>query len=383
MKIGQFSDTFLPVVDGVGRVVSNYARELGELGQDCYVITPRQKGAEKPPGYTVIDYPSLAMPGLTHYQVGIPALSMSYRRKIDAIDLDIVHAHSPFFAGREALRAARRRSIPLVATFHSKYYDDLIQVTRSRRLAKLILKNLIDFYEDCDHVWAVSEGAAEVLQSYGYRGRIEVVKNGTDPVKEDPARIRLVTERYGLTDEAVLLFVGQMNWKKNIRRILDSTEALIREGRKLKLILAGQGPSSQEIRDLTVALGIDPSVILTGHITEPEILQGLYARADLFLFPSLYDTAGLVVSEAAALGTPSLLAAGSDAAREVLDGVNALVAENTTEAMARRMAWALDHPAELAKIGETARRTIPRAWKDIIQEVLERYEQLNRDQRTL
>ena len=176
----------------------------------------------------------------------------------------------------------------------------------------------------------------------------------------------------------MLLFVGQMNWKKNIRRILEAVSVLVKEGRELRLVMAGQGPSEAEIKELASSLRLDDAVIYAGHISDGRILSGLYARADLLVFPSLYDNAPMVVREAAAVGTPALLASGSSAAEVVQDGVNGLLANDTSEEMAARIAWALDHPAELRQIGEAARGTIPKPWKDIVAQALDRYEQLIR-----
>lgn len=379
MKVGQFSDTFLPVVDGVGRVVSHYAYLMGELCEACYVIAPRQVNLVREGfSFEIVDYRSFPVPRNPQYRAGIPALDLSYRKRLVEIELDIVHAHSPFVAGREALRIARRRGIPLVATFHSKYYDDFYQTTGSKTLAELGTKYVVNFFAKCDQVWAVSSSTAQVLRDYGYKGPIELMENGTDLKEPDPAAAKEAEERFALGNLPVLLFVGQMNWKKNIRRILEAVSVLVKEGRELRLVMAGQGPSEAEIKELASSLRLDDAVIYAGHISDGRILSGLYARADLLVFPSLYDNAPMVVREAAAVGTPALLASGSSAAEVVQDGVNGLLANDTSEEMAARIAWALDHPAELRQIGEAARETIPKPWKDIVAQALDRYEQLIR-----
>lgn len=377
MKVGQFSDTFLPVVDGVGRVVSNYAKIMGELCDACYVITPQQKNYDQDIStYEVVEYNGIALPKLHQYRVGIPALDARYQNRISKVRLDIVHAHSPFVAGREAYRISRNQGIPLVATFHSKYYDDFYQISHSKTLSKLGNKFVMDFFSKCDQVWAVSKSTAEVLRSYGYEGPIEVVENGTDLKEPDMEAIRTVEELYSIGTEPLLLFVGQMNWKKNIRRVLEAVATLVKRGRKLRLIMAGQGPSEREIHELTTSLGLDSIVTYTGHINDARLLDGLYARADLFVFPSLYDNAPMVVREAAAIGTPSLLAARSSAAEVVQDGKNGLLADDTTLDMANRIEWALDHPEDLKEIGKVAQKTIPKPWREIVTDVLERYKDL-------
>ncbi|HHT89968.1 MAG TPA: glycosyltransferase family 4 protein [Firmicutes bacterium] len=379
MKVGQFTDTFLPVVDGVGRVVSHYAQGLGERCEACYVITPGHGDVELQNGsYKVLGYRSVPLPRLQQYRLGFPMLDAGYRRRLDALQLDIAHAHSPFIAGREALRYARRRGVPLVATFHSKYYDDFYQITHSKALARLGTRYILDFFDRCDQVWAVSPSTAEVLRSYGYRGSIEVVENGMDRKEVDLEAVQTAEAQFALGQKPVLLFVGQMNWKKNIRRILAAVDIVVKQGYDLRLVMVGQGPSEREIRALSSSLGLHHVVIYTGHIQDQRLLQGLYARADLFVFPSLYDNAPMVVREAAAVGTPSLLALGSTAADAVRNMENGLLAKDTDMDMAQGIAWALDHPGRLREIGLKARMTIPRPWKDILAEVLGRYQDLVR-----
>ncbi len=382
MKVGQFTDSFLPIVDGVGRVVSNYAEIMGARCEACYVITPRNRKA--PPErsiYERVEFMSTTLPGLPQYRIGFPQLDAAYRRHMATIELDIAHAHDPFIAGREAYRISRRQGIPLVATFHSKFYDDFYQITHSKRLAKLGVNKVVKFYNQCDQVWAVSDAAAKVLRTYGYEGEIEVVKNGTDIKEADPKAIRLVNERYSLGQLPVLLYVGQMSWKKNIRRILETADILHRQGRDFRLLMAGQGPSEADIRALSSSLGLDRIVIFTGHISGA-LLDGLYARASLFIFPSLYDTAGLVVSEAAAAATPSLLVRGSSAADAVRHGENALLAEDDPQDLAKQVDWALDHPRDLDALGQAARHSIPTPWNDVITDVLDRYEAIISTRRT-
>lgn len=377
MKVGQFTDTLLPVVDGVGRVVSNYAQAMGQLCDACYVIAPQQVNLYRGGlPYEIVDFRGMPLPVSPQYNAGMPILDIHYLRRIANVKLDIAHVHSPFIAGREAYRISRHQGIPLVGTFHSKYYDDFYQMTHSRTLSKIGNKFVIDFLSKCDQVWAVSNSTAEVLRGYGFKGIVDVVENGTDRKEPDIQAAQLVEERFGLGQRPLLLYVGQMNWKKNIRRILEAAKTLVLQGRDIRLIMAGQGPYETEIRALSTSMGMDGVVIYTGHITDSRLLDGLYTRADLFVFPSLYDNAPMVVREAAALGTPSLLTRGSSAAEVVRDGENGLLADDNTSDMAARIAWALDNPERLVEIGMEARATIPKPWEEVITEVLTRYEDL-------
>ena len=384
MRVGQFSDTFLPVVDGVGRVVSSYAHCMGQRCEACYVITPLNSSLYKGGfSYDIIDFASLPLPKMRQYRTGIPGFDMHYTRRLAKAEMDIAHAHSPFVAGQEAHRIAQKKGIPLVATFHSKYYDDFYQLSHSSTLSSVGSNLVADYFAKCDQVWAVSNATADVLRGYGYKGDIEIVENGTDLKVPDPAAVEAAAALYQLDDRPMLLFVGQMSWKKNIRRILEAASSLARQGRQFQLVMAGQGPSADAIRELAETLGVGNMTVFTGHVTEAGILSGLYARANLLVFPSLYDNAPMVVREAAAIGTPSLLIRGSSAAEVVRDDYNGLLSEDTTADIAARIGWSLDNPEQTREIGQTARQTIPRSWDDVITEVLTRYEELIRHYKSI
>ncbi len=151
----------------------------------------------------------------------------------------------------------------------------------------------------------MSRAAAETLRSYGYHGRIEIVQHGTDMPNIRAVDIQAARGMFALSNGPILLYVGQLDWKKNLRQTLNAAALLQSRGVSFQLVLAGQGKDEAAIRKLAQELGVN--ACFTGHITDPRLLNGLYAAASLFVFPSAYDTAGLVVREAAAAGTPSVV----------------------------------------------------------------------------
>ena len=124
---------------------------------------------------------------LKSYKVGTPLLDVHCQNRLNHIHADIVHVHSPFIAGHAGISYAHKQGCPVVGTFHSKYYDDFLQVTGFSALATLGAKYVANLYEKCDEVWAVNESSAETLHSYGFRGDIRVVYNGTDIDEVDNA----------------------------------------------------------------------------------------------------------------------------------------------------------------------------------------------------
>ncbi|NLM85321.1 MAG: glycosyltransferase family 4 protein [Clostridiales bacterium] len=377
MRIGLTSDTFLPVVDGVGRVVVAYANTLAKLGHEVTVSAPMyDTGHRGGYAFELVDFTGYKVPTAPQYKTGTAIMDTHYKKRMEMIELDIVHSHSPFAAGREALRLAKQRCIPLITTFHSKYYDDFMKATHSETLTKAILANIISFYDKCDEVWALSQSSAQVLRGYGFRGEIQVMPNGTQQRSVTDADVAEAARAFGLNEEPVLLFVGQINWKKNILRILEAAAKLAKEQPRFKLVLAGQGPDEKDIRKKAQELGLHNQLVLTGMITSTTTLDALYKRADLFVFPSLYDTFSLVIREAAAMGTPSVAISGSCAGESIIHGENGFLCEDQTDSLYQAIKLALDHPEMTRQIGVNAHKSIPVSWEEIIQKVEARYQGL-------
>jgi|GEM_PF-40297 len=377
LRVAQCNDTFLPIVDGVGRVTFEYARALGQRGHECYVIAPmRNTGYLGKYPFELVDFTSVKVPGSPQYSTGIARLDSHYSARIDQIKLDIVHAHSPGPSGLEAARLAAKQGVPLIGTFHSKYHEDILRYIKSEGLAQIGVRYIVDFFDRCDEVWTVSNSAADTLRSYGYHGRIEVVPHGTAIPTITQQDIDAARTQFSLSGDPVLLYTGQINWKKNLRLTLNAAANLYRQGLRFQLVLAGQGQDEAAIRALTQELEIAGLVRFTGHILDTRLLNGLYANASLFVFPSNYDTAGLVVREAAAAGVPSVVLAGSAPAEVVEDGANGFLCEDDAFSLSSVIARALNDPAKLKRIGAEAKRTIPQPWETVMDNVIDRYSAL-------
>lgn len=378
MRIGQFTDSFLPIIDGVGRVVESYARTMGEMGETVTVFAPKaDMGDISSLPYDIVTYNTVPMPGKMPYRIGVPQLDLRFDKELHNIDLDLVHVHAPFMMGFAGMRLAKKRNIPLIGSFHSKYYDDFAQTFKSELLAKGGVKVVVEFYEQCDEVWAVSDTTAETLQEYGYKGEIFVMPNGTEIRTLDPSVLPEVRERFGLPEGVpVLLYVGQMNWKKNICRTLEAARILKDRDVPFRLVLAGQGPHSGEIEQAGASMGIGDQMVLAGHIQDTRVLDGLYALSSLFVFPSLYDNAPMVLREAAVMSTPSVLVAASNSAENVRDGENGYLCEDSAESLAEAIMGALADPDALKAVGAAARETIPVSWEKLTQRALDRYAEL-------
>ena len=372
MFTAQFGEPYPPTIDGVGQVMYAYCRFLPKLGHRSVYVAPKNGDPDAAQCEKLL-YPGLRL-GRTAYRVGFPLLHGKTRRALRALPLDIVHAHSPFMSGHAARRIARRKGIPLVATFHSKYYDDALRATHSQALARFVVRYVVDFYDTCDEVWAVNQATADVLREYGYRGPLLVMENGTDMREADQAADAQALRGMALREDVpTLLFVGQQDIKKNTEGVLRACALLRKMGEPFQLIMVGEGQDRHHLERLADDLGISGQTRFTGAIRDRALLMALYRRADLFVFPSLYDNAPMVVREAASEGTPSLLVRGSCAAEGVRHGENGYLCEDSPESIARGILEALP---TCEQTGAAARETIPLSWDEVSRRVVERYEDL-------
>lgn len=379
LVIGQFNDSYEPVMDGVANVTKNYAYWLERMGCKSYVITPSYPGYEDDAKLEVLRYFSVPLPKRKPYRLGIPQIDYSFNQDVKSIPFNIVHCHSPFSSGQLALKLARKRGIPIVSTFHSKYYDDFREALKSDALAKLAVNKVVDFYNEVDEVWTVNHSTAETLKEYGFRGRIEVVQNGTDfePSHNLEAYERMASDYLKVSsDELVLLFVGQHIWQKNLKLLINSLSIVKNSGIKFKMFFAGGGVAKKELEKLVDDNCLQDDVKFLGVITDRELLKAFFARADLFLFPSLYDTSGIVVKEAAAVMTPSLVIKGSNAAEGIQDNFNGFLCDDSVEDYAEKILKILTDRDNLRRVGEKANTTIYKSWESIVDEVKQRYEEI-------
>lgn len=375
-NVGLFCDVFPPVMDGVSVCMQNYAHWMQEKVGGVCVITPHVPGADYSAlGYEVFDYFSIPVPTRRPYVTGVAEIDPGFLAKIATTRFKIVHAHCPFASGGAAMRIAHLQKIPLVATFHSKYRDDFARVL-PKLAVDAIIESIVSFYERADLVWVPQESVVDVIREYGFKGHVEVMDNGSDLVADYPEKYFVeARRRLGIPpEEFVMLFVGQHIWEKNPRLIIEALSRI--PDVPFRMYFVGTGYAADAMRELVSERGLDGKVTFVGPIAERERITDYYAASDLFLFPSLYDNAPLVVREAAALHTPSVMAEGATAASVLHDGEDGFLVENDPDRMAELLRTLIHDPARVHRAGVQASRTLVRSWEDCVEEVLDRYNAL-------
>ena len=370
----QFIDNYFPVIDGVTETVHEYARHMEHAAVVCPAMEKHYLEKHSFP-YPLLTSATIRVP-FSRYASAVPKIDRELEAGIAKTEPEIFHFHSPSLLGKYAVSLGKKRKIPVVATFHSKYYDAILEFTKSRAIAKMVTNQIVKVFESCDEVWACSEETGETLRSYGYSKAYHVMPNGTDvSVPENIEELKeQAADRFQLPgDKHILLFVGQQIWYKNQKLILDTLRLLCDQGDDYFLVMVGTGKDEQEIERYAASLKLTDHVRFTGQVKDRELLSGIYRNAELLFFPSVFDNAPLVLREAAVLGVPTLAVEGSNAAGAIRKNVSGFTAAADPQAM-RDEILRIFTREDVREIGRNARETIPLSWEKLIPMVLERYQ---------
>ncbi|MBQ6198552.1 MAG: glycosyltransferase [Bacteroidales bacterium] len=379
MKVGLFIDTWYPMVDGVIKVVDNYARRLVNYC-DVVVFCPETRGYKKEDDeklpYKVLRCHSLPLLNYD-YDIPTPALDPLFEAQLIKSGIDMVHIHSPFAVGLAGVLYAKLHRLPVVATLHSQYKQDFEKPLKIKPALDVAMRAIMRVFNACDECWAVNSGIKELYQTdYGLTAPCKVRLNATDhkPVEDPAEAARIVNETYGVpADATVFLFVGRIDFIKNIDFTVRSLARAKELGlRNFRMLFAGKGHDEDRLAALVQELGLTEEVIMCG-LTQKDMLQNLYSRAKLFLFPSLYDANSLVQIEAACQGTPTVFLEGARTAATVTPGVNAYVSAPGEENFARLLLDIMARPDEYARISAAARKDLYLNWDDVVREVYADY----------
>ena len=369
------------MVDGVVKVVDNYARRLVQYC-DVVVFCPATRGYSKEEDaklpYKVVRCTSLPLIN-NDYDIPAPALDPVFEAQLIRSGIDFVHIHSPFSVGLTGVLYAKLYKLPVVATLHSQYKQDFEKpLGKIKPAVNVAMNTIMRVFNLCDECWAVNEGIKELYQKeYGLTAPCKVRLNATDhqPVSNPQEAAQKVNETYGIPANAtVFLFVGRINFIKNIDFTVRSLARAKALGLKnFRMLFVGKGQDEERLSDLVAELGMTKEVMMCGLVSDKAMLENLYSRAKLFLFPSLYDANSLVQIEAACQSTPTLFLEGAKTAATVTPGVNGYVSTAGEDNYAHAIMDILADAEGYERIAKAAFRDLYINWDDVVREVYKDY----------
>ena len=378
LKVIEGMDSYLPDVDGVVNCVHNYCLNLNDKVELNVMVPKNRKDYVDAFPYKIHRCKSIHIPILNNYY-GFPKRDRKFKKEMENVDCDIIHIHSPFNMAKFALKLAKKKGVPAVATFHSNMRPIFRSVLKSKLLTEFIIHRMGKLYNKFDEVFVCSPLVEEQLRSFGYTGKVSYLPFGTDLPKCENTNelIEKANEKFNLDpNEIVFLYVGRIMKLKRIDFILRSLQIVKNKGLKFKFFIVGKGAEFNKLQKLSKKLGFtDNEVIFTGFLAR-ELFPLINARANLLLFPSLYDNFGLVKVEAAAYSTPGLFIENSCAGYGVTDKVNGFLSKNDEESFASKIIEATNNLHELEIVGKNASRDIYISWSDCTDELLAKYKEI-------
>ncbi|MBQ6655577.1 MAG: glycosyltransferase [Erysipelotrichaceae bacterium] len=369
------NDSFPPLIDGVSNAVFNYASIIQKELGNAVVATPELPGVQDDYDFQVLRYPSIDTTKAVGYRTGVP-FNPPYLTQFNEQHIDIIHSHCPITSTYLARILREQTKSPIVLTYHTKFDIDIRKAIDSKLLQEVAINALVSNIQAVDEVWAVSRGAGENLKSLGYKGDYIVMHNGVDFTKGASSKkaVEAFRNERGISDgKPIYLFVGRMMWYKGIKIIVDALCELKKHGIDFHMLFIGDGVDRREIQQYIEEKGLTDECIFTGSISDRKVLKTAFSASDLFLFPSTFDTNGIVVREAAAAGLGSVLIRNSCAAEDTLDGVNTIQIEENAESLAKVLIQAGNNTDYFHRIGRNAQRQLYMSWKEAVEQAYERY----------
>jgi glycosyltransferase involved in cell wall biosynthesis len=338
VRIGIFSESYEPVLNGVTVSILTLTSALKELGHEVYVFAPRYPGHVDVEN-EVFRFPSVRTWVAPDYPLAIPYLPQITRR-VRGLNLDVIHTHTPFMLGSLGLRLGRKLGIPVVSTNHTQYAEYVHYFTLAPRATarRFVIGHMKRYYNRCDGVIVPSAPIADLLREYGVRTPIYVIPTGNalDTCTDLEARRELRT-RYGIpADAQVLLYVGRLAKEKNLDLLFRAFDRLRARHPGLRLAVVGGGPYEAGCKSLAAELGCSDAVAFTGCIPREKVAK-YYSIGDIFAFPSTTETQGLVLNEALGAGLPCVAVNAGGSAEVLLNGKAGLLTEDNVDDFAAKI----------------------------------------------
>lgn len=319
MRIGIFSDTYFPDINGVVTSLETLRLGLIEKGHEVFVVANHNKLFELEDNDHLLLLPGVELKWTFNNKMSIP-YNLKAEKIIESMQLDIIHVQTEFGIGLLARRMAKKLDIPLIYTYHTTWEDYTHYINPmhirtiekgSRTLVAILSKSLC---KPARFVVTPSLKTKDLLITYGVKQAIKVIPTGLDlnrfKVSESGhSQRQAIKNKYGLKDnELILIFVGRIGEEKGLDILIEALENL--GDINVKLLIVGGGPKLNDYQELIVDKSMQDRVIMTDKVPNSEVPY-YYQLADAFVSASMTETQGLTFIEAMASGCPVL---GSDPA---------------------------------------------------------------------
>lgn len=393
MRVAIFSDNFYPELGGIQDSIALLGREFSRLGHDVDYFVPKAaerdfRKARVPFGeirlgehVRVHRLFSLPFPSPTQQSRLVVPTGLRSRVILRA-QPDVIHTHTFFGVGLEAIAAAKILHLPLVGTNHwavseFAHYSFL----NKKSFAGISRRYVSWYYNHCDFVTAPSESVINEMREFNFRKPAEVISNPVDTETFhllDVSRSAL-KKKFELSD-ATIVFAGRLGKEKKVDVILRAVAKVKTAIPAITFAIAGHGSERESLKELARTLGIEKNVIFTGTLDKTTLAE-LYRASEIFVIMSTSETQSMVLLQAMACGLPAIGARWRALPEYITPRTGMLVEPGDEETLAQKIIFLLKHPSERAKLRkgslkfshEFSAPLIAKQWERIYEETIRNY----------
>lgn len=312
MRIGIFTDTYPPYINGVSTSISMLERALKKKGHKVFIVTVNPEKMTYKYEKNKIRIPGIPT-GIYDYRLtGIYPIRAI--KTIKSWDLDVIHTHTEFGIGTFARIIAKQLNIPLVHTYHTMYEDYVHYITKGyfNGTSKKIVEHLTKFYCDktAKELIVPTKKAYDLFkEKYKVDKNVHIIPTGIEIEKfyrENINKEKLEQIKQNLNikpEDKIVLYIGRLGEEKNVDFLIDNQKILSNKNKNIKLLIVGSGPDEEKYKEKTKQLNLEENIIFTGKVPYNEI-QYYYNIGNIFVTASTTETQGLTVIEAMAATLP-------------------------------------------------------------------------------
>lgn len=338
MRVGIFTESYPPLVNGVSTSILMLEHALAKLGHEVFIITvsDNKKDYVLENNGHILRLPSVNLANCYDYKMTsvypIKAVNM-----IKKMNLDVIHSNVEFTVGIFARVVSEQLSIPLVHTYHTNWEDYTHYITKNKKIlddiCKKLLKYLVVFFEDktVTELIVPSNKIYNLFKDkYKFTKNIHIIQTGIETSKFykenfNQKDINSLKKKLGIKKkDFVVMTVSRLAKEKRVDRIINNHKELVKKYSNMKLLIVGDGPDIDKLKDEAKNLGVSDSVIFTGKVPLNDI-PIYYQLGNVFVTASKSETQGLTVVEAISSSLPVVAVKDDSFVNSVIEDFNGFV----------------------------------------------------------
>ena len=339
MRIGLFTDTYPPFINGVSTSVQMLKEGLEKLGHTVYVVTVNSESFSYKKEENILRIPGIPI-GIMDYRL-TNIYPLKAKKIIKNWNLDVIHTHTEFGVGSFARLISKQYNIPLVHTYHTMYEEYIYYITKGYfdRASKKLVEYLTLFLCDktIDELIVPTKKAKELFkEKYKVKRDVHIIPTGIDTTRfyseniDKKEVLDLKKELKIKSKDFIVLYVGRIAKEKNIDFLINNLNKLLKKVSKAKMVIVGDGPDMERLIKLSIDKKLQNKIVFTGKVPWDDIPK-YYALCDVFVTASTSETQGLTVIEAMGASKP-VVAANDESFKEVIsDGEDGYLFNNEDE----------------------------------------------------